>query len=119
MTYNEILPFLETNHNAVATTYRKDGMAQMSVVTCGPYDGGVAFTTTGGRAKLANLLRDSRCTILVSTTDWRQYVVIDGTADVLWTDRTDPEKLRLALRAVYRRPQAGTTRTGTNTTASW
>ena len=101
MTYDDILPFLDTHHNAVATTYRKDGIAQMSVVSCGPYDGGVAFTTTGGRAKLANLLRDPRCTILISTADWREYVVVDGTADVLWSGRTGPEKLRLALRGVY------------------
>ena len=74
----------------------------MSVVTCGPHDSGVAFATTGGRAKLANLVRDSRCTILISTADWREYVVVDGTADVLSYDRTGPEELKIALRDVYR-----------------
>ena len=74
----------------------------MSIVTCGPYQGGVAFTTTVGRAKLANLLHDPRCAIMVAKPDWWGYVVLEGTAAVKSTDRTDPEELRLALRDVYR-----------------
>ena len=71
-------------------------------MTCGPYQGGVAFTTTGDRAKLFNLRRDPRCTILVSKPDWSAYAVVEGSADVRWSDRTDPEELRLTLREVYR-----------------
>ena len=100
MTFEEILPFLEANHRGVVTTFRRNGAAQLSIVTCGPYKGGVAFTTTGDRAKLANLRRDSRSTILVSKPDWSGYAVVQGRADVLWSDRTDPEELRIALRQV-------------------
>ena len=39
MTFDEILPFLESNHNAVAVTFRKSGAAQASVILCGPYAG--------------------------------------------------------------------------------
>ena len=102
MTYEDILPFLETHPQAVMVTFRRNGAAQMSIVTCGPYQGGVAFTTTAGRAKLTNLLRDPRCTIMVAKPDWRGYVVLEGTAYVKSTDRTDHEELRLALRDVYR-----------------
>ena len=91
MTYDEALPFLKANHQAVAVTFRRDGAAQTSIVTCGPYRGGVAFTTTGDRAKLANLRRDSRCTILVSRRDWSAYITVEGRAEVLWTGRTGPE----------------------------
>ncbi len=93
MTYQDALPFLEANHNDVA---------QMSIVTSGVYGGGVAFTTTAGRAKLANLKRDPRCTILIARPDWSQYVVVEGTADVRWSGGTDPELLRTTLREVYR-----------------
>ncbi len=102
MAYEEILPFLEAHHEAVMVTFRKNGAAQMSIVTCGPYQGGVAFTTTEGRAKLANLLRDPRCAIMIAKPDWWGYVVLEGTADVKSAGRTDPEELKLALRDVYR-----------------
>ena len=101
MTFEEVLPFIEANHRAVVVTFRNSGAAQASIVTCGLVDGGVAFTTTQGRAKLTNLKRDPHCTILVSKPDWSAYAVIEGTADIRWTDRTDPEELRLTLRQVY------------------
>jgi PPOX class probable F420-dependent enzyme len=102
VTFDEILPFLEANHQGVIVAFRRNGAAQPSIVTCGPYQGGVAFTTTGDRAKLANLRRDPRSTILVSKPDWSGYVVVEGTADIRWSDRTDPDELRLTLREVYR-----------------
>ena len=102
MTYQDALAFLEANHNAVVMSTRRDGAAQMSIVTSGVYGGGVAFTTTAGRAKLANLKRDPRCTILVARPDWSRYVVVEGTADVRWSGGSDPELLRTTLREVYR-----------------
>ena len=102
MTYDQILQFLQANHNGVLTTFRRSGAAQLSIVTCGPLQGGVAFTTTADRAKLVNLMRNPRCSILVSTADWRSYVVLEGEADIKYSDRTDPDELRLTLRDVYR-----------------
>ena len=102
MTLDEVLPFLEANHQGLVVTFRRNGATQMSIVTCGHYQGGVAFTTEGHRAKLANLRRDSRCSILVSKPDWWGYVVLEGEADIRWSDRADPEELRLALREVYK-----------------
>ncbi len=94
--------FLAENHNAVLTTFRNSGGAQMSVVTCGLYKGRVAFTTTADRVKLVNLKRNPRCSLLVSKTDWWGYVVLEGRADLLSPENTDSEDLRLALRDVYR-----------------
>ena len=102
MTFDDVRPFLDANHSAVVVTFRKSGAAQASVVTCGHYQSGVAFTTTSDRAKLANLRRDPRCTILVSRRDWSAYAVLEGTADISWSDRTDAEQLRITLREVYR-----------------
>ena len=94
--------FLTENHRGVVTTFRKSGAVQMSVVSCGLYGDGVAFTTTADRAKIPNLRRNPRCTLLVSQPDWRGYVTLEGHAQLLSPENTDAEELRLALRSVYR-----------------
>ena len=94
--------FVAETRRGVLTTFRRNGAAQMSIVTCGPCRGGVAFTTTADRAKLLNLKRDSRCSLLVSQEDWRGYVVFEGRAQVLSSDNTDAAELREVLRDVYR-----------------
>ena len=94
--------FLTANHNGALTTFRRSGAAQMSIVTCGIYGDGVAFTTTGDRAKLRNLRRNPRCTILVGTDDWRNFVVLEGQARLVGTDTAGADEYRETLRAVYR-----------------
>ena len=102
MLTDSVREFLAQNHQAVLTTFRGNGAAQMSIITVGPYRDGVAFTTTAGRAKLANLVREPRCSLLVSKRDWWGYVVLEGRAQVLASDNTDASELRQALRDVYR-----------------
>lgn len=102
MLSDKVQKFLAQNHQAVLTTFRRDGAAQMSIVTVGAYRDGAAFTTTAGRAKLPNLVRDPRCSLLVSKQDWWGYVVLEGRAQVLAADNTDAAELRQALRDVYR-----------------
>ena len=62
----------------------------------------MAFTTTADRAKLLNLRRDSRCSLLVSQEDWWGYVVLEGHATILSRDNTTPDEFRSVLRDVYR-----------------
>ena len=102
MLTDSVREFLAQNHQAVLTTFRGNGAAQMSIITVGPYRDGVAFTTTAGRAKLANLVREPRCSLLVSKRDWWGYVVLEGRAQVLASDNTDAAELGQALRDVYR-----------------
>ena len=94
--------FLAANHNAVCTTFRRNGAAQLSIVTSGLYGGGAAFTTTADRAKHRNLARDPRCSLLVSHADWRPFLVLEGNATVLSQDNTPAEELRVAFRDVFR-----------------
>ena len=93
--------FASENHQAVLTTFRKDGGAQMSIVSVGPYRDGVAFTTTADRAKLVNLRRNPRCSLMVSQRDWWGYVVLEGRAELISPGVGDPDELRLSLREVY------------------
>ena len=102
MLSENIRVFVAETRRGVLTTFRKSGGAQMSIVTCGPYREGVAFTTTADRAKLINLRRDPRCSLLVSQEDWRGYVVLEGRAKLLSPSTTDAVELREALRDVYR-----------------
>lgn len=99
--------FLARSHRGVVTTFRRDGGAQMSIVSCGLYQDGVGFTTTEDRAKLKNLRRDPRCSILVSEPDWRGYVAVEGRALIMAPDNTGGEALRLAFREVYRAAGGG------------
>ncbi len=94
--------FVSENHNAVLTTFRADGAAQMSIVTVGAYGDGAGFTTTEDRAKLINLRRNSRCSLLVSKSDWWGYVVLEGRATLLRRGESDERELRDALRGIYR-----------------
>ena len=94
--------FVSENRQAVLTTFRRNGAAQMSIITVGPYRDGVAFTTTADRAKLINLKRNPQCSLLVSKQDWWGYVVLEGHAQVISSDNTDAEELKMALRDVYR-----------------
>ncbi|MCH7552916.1 MAG: TIGR03618 family F420-dependent PPOX class oxidoreductase, partial [Chloroflexi bacterium] len=93
--------FLKANHQAVLTTFRKDGGAQMSIVTCGLYRDSIAFTTEAQRAKLLNLQRNPRCSLLVSKRDWWGYLVLEGQATLLSPGATDPAELRQGLRDIY------------------
>ena len=97
-----ITEFVSENHQAVLTTFRRNGSAQMSIVTVGAYGGGVGFTTTEDRAKLHNLRRNPRCSLLISKPDWWGYVVLEGRARLLRRGVDDDNELRDALRGIYR-----------------
>ena len=94
--------FCTNNHQGVLTAFRRNGAAQMSIVTCGAYADGVAFTTTEDRAKLHNLRRNPDCSLLISADEWRPFVVLEGQARILSPGVTSAEELRMALRDVYR-----------------
>lgn len=102
MLNERVRQFVAEHHKAVLSTFRRNGMAQLSVVVVGPFEDGAAFTTTADRSKLPNLKRDPRCSLLVSQDSWWGYVVLEGNARIMSTDNTEPEKLKMALREVYR-----------------
>jgi len=102
MQLNKIKEIVALNHRAVFTTFRRSGAAQMSIITAGVLDEGLAFTISPGSAKLANLRRNPRCSLMVSRRDWGDFAVLEGHAQVLSPNVTPIEELRLTLREVYR-----------------
>ena len=102
MNEKTIEDFLKSNNDAVLSTFRKNGAAQLSIVTVGYYKSGACFTTTSDRAKFHNLKRDSRCSLLISGSDWRPYIVLEGAANIYFADNTEENILKHVLRDVYR-----------------
>jgi PPOX class probable F420-dependent enzyme len=98
----QIEQFIHDNPQGVMTSFRQNGMPQLSIVTVYPRDGGVGVSITENRAKFKNLLRDPRCSLLVSHTDWWSgFLVFEGTVELTHSGNTDPEKLRMARRYIF------------------
>jgi PPOX class probable F420-dependent enzyme len=103
MEFQDIRPFLETCHRGVVNTLQPDGAVQSSIVVCGPFQDNMAFVSVrGNSAKVRNLRRNPRCTVLAVTPDWRSYAVVEGEARLLDAGNTGAEELRRLLRDVYR-----------------
>ena len=67
----------------VLVTLKRDGRPQLSNITHSLGDDGVIrISVTDGRAKTANLRRDPRASLYVSTPDFRTYAVAEGTAEL-------------------------------------
>ena len=94
--------FLSINHDAVLSTTRSNGAIQLSIVTVGFHNGGAIFTTTKSRAKFINLNRNQNCSLLISSSDWSPYVVLEGSATIFSDDTTDLKTLKEILRAAYK-----------------
>jgi len=109
----QIEQFLHDNPQGVLTSFRRNGMPQLSIVTVYPRDGGVGVSITETRMKFKNLLRDPRCAILVSHADWWSgFLVFEGRAEMVHSGNADPDTLRKARRHIY----SATTR---RRSASW
>jgi PPOX class probable F420-dependent enzyme len=98
----QIEQFIHDNPQGVLTSFRRNGMPQMSIVTVYPRDGSVGISITENRMKFKNLLRDPRYSVLISHADWWSgFLVFEGTAELTHSGNTDPEALRLARRHIF------------------
>ena len=98
----QIEQFIHDNPQGVLTSFRRNGMPQLSIVTVYPRDGGVGISITENRMKFKNLLRDPRCSVLVSHADWWSgFLVFEGKAELTHSGNTDPDALRLARRHIF------------------
>ena len=98
----QIEQFIHDNPQGVLATFRRNGMPQLSIVTVYPRDGGVGVSITETRMKFKNLLRDPRCSLLISHADWWSgFLVFEGRAELIHSGNTDPATLRKARRYIY------------------
>ena len=83
----DIAALVASRQNGTLATLRRDGRPQLSVVTYAwyPDDQGrelVRVSTVDGRAKVANLRRDPRASILVAGESGWSYAVLEGTVEL-------------------------------------
>ena len=98
----QIEQFIHDNPQGVLTSFRRNGMPQLSIVTVYPRDGGVGISITENRMKFKNLRRDPRCSVLISHVDWWSgYLVLEGRAELIHSGNTNPENLRVARRHIF------------------
>lgn len=81
----ELLSFARGRHHVLLITRRADGEVQASPVTCGvDAQGRFVIATYPERAKVANLRRDPRASLVVLSDDFDgPWVQVDGSAEVL------------------------------------
>lgn len=101
MEFSDVLPFLQANHMAVATTVGASGRAQATVVTGGAYDGKAAFVSRGDTVKVRNARRGGRAGLTVIKPDTGRYVTVEGPAEVYGWDGRDPAQHLALLGNVY------------------
>lgn len=88
--------FISKNHRVVMATIRADGMPQMSNVAQAYLDGYIEISTRESSAKVKNLRRDRRCTLLVlGDESWYQYAVVYGHAEIIDLPEAAPELRRI------------------------
>src|SRR5437870_3069384 len=98
----QIEQFIHDNPQGVLTSFRRNGMPQLSIVTVYSRDGGVGISITETRMKFKNLLRDPRCSVLISHVDWWSgFLVFEGKAELTHSGNTDPDTLRMARRHIF------------------
>ena len=78
----EMRRLLEERRQGVLVTLKRDGRPQLSNVAYALTDGVIRISVTDGRAKTANLRRDPRASLHVTSDDFWSYVVAEGDADL-------------------------------------
>jgi PPOX class probable F420-dependent enzyme len=84
MTEAEARAFVARHHRAVLATIKRDGRPQLSnIVYALDDDGRIKISTTATRAKTYNVRRDPRVSLAVQGDTWQEYLVVEGTAEIL------------------------------------
>ncbi|MEJ7654504.1 MAG: TIGR03618 family F420-dependent PPOX class oxidoreductase [Chloroflexia bacterium] len=87
MTQDEATEYLRSNHQGVLATIKRDGRPQLSHIGyLYDKDDRVKVSVTLDRAKTHNALRDPRVSMSVIGESWWQYLVVEGTAEILQDD---------------------------------
>ncbi len=102
MKIHNAMEFAGRHHQGVLATVRSNGLPQMSNVVYSTIDGAVWVSITDGRAKTANLRRDPRAVLHVTTSDFGAYIVMECDIELTEVAR-DPDDATIAqLRRLYR-----------------
>lgn len=73
---------LEERHQGVLVTLKRDGRPQLSNISYALTGDIIRISVTDGRAKTANLRRDTRASVHVTSDDFWSYVVAEGDVEL-------------------------------------
>jgi PPOX class probable F420-dependent enzyme len=94
----EARAWVASHHDAVLATIKRDGRPQLSNVSYTlDDDGRIKISTTRLRAKIRNLRRDPRASLSVQSDNFREYLVVEGRAEIQ-EDDVVPELRRIYVR---------------------
>lgn len=81
----ELLEFVRPRHHGVLHTFRRDGWPQSSLVTMGlSSDDHIVVSSYPERAKVHNIRRDPRASIMVMSNEFDdEWVQVEGAAEVI------------------------------------
>jgi PPOX class probable F420-dependent enzyme len=101
---DSLLDLVSTRHSGGLATIKRDGRPQISVVTfCWyPDESLVRISTVDGRAKVANLRRDARASLFVTTPTGSSYAVLEGVAELSPVARARDDEVVEELVRLYR-----------------
>jgi PPOX class probable F420-dependent enzyme len=103
---DEALAYVLQHTHGVLVTLRADGRPQLSNVLYVPGDGPtVRISVTDSRAKTANLRRDPRGSLHVTSADFWSYAVLDGTVGLSPVAADADDAVVDELVDMYRRAQ--------------
>lgn len=103
MDLDAALEFVRARSKGVLLTLRENGRPQASNIMYGVDDDGVArISVTDSRAKTANLQRDPRASLHVTTDDFWQYVVLEADAELTPLTTSPGDATGMELRELYR-----------------
>ena len=85
MDLDRALDFVREHHNAVMTSFRRDGSPQMSPIACNvDGEGRIVVSTRETALKTKNLRRDPRVSLCVVTHGfYGDWIQVDGTAEIV------------------------------------
>jgi PPOX class probable F420-dependent enzyme len=78
----DALTFARGRSRGVLTTLKSDGRPQLSNIVFDASGDRIRISVTAGRAKTANLARDPRASLHVTSDDFWSYVVIEADAEL-------------------------------------
>lgn len=102
MKVHHAMEFVGRHHKGVLATVRSNGLPQMSNIVFSAIDGAVWVSVTDGRAKTANLRREPRAVLHVTTTEFTEYAVMECDAELTDVALDPADATIAALRRLYR-----------------
>lgn len=102
MEIDNALEYAAARNKGVLATHKRDGRPQLSNIVYAVADGEIRISVTDGRAKTANLRRDPRASLHVTSDDFWSYVVIDGDVELTDVTTSPDDAAAELLRSTYR-----------------